>query len=106
VKALVPNTQKLKTMRQTFTWFGQQTIKRRKNEPFVMEALSAERKSDHIDNIQTVSSENEPKLKKRKEELETRISKNDEHLLSVDYWGVEREYEAPIMKPNEQNDTV
>ncbi len=88
-------------MRNKFTWFGKQIIKRRKNEPLIMEALSAERKTYHIDEILKSSTSKEIKLKKHKEELEKRVSKNNEHLTGIDSWGKERRYEAPIMKPNE-----
>ena len=50
-------------MRNKFTWFGKQAIKQRKNEPLIMEALSAERKTYHIDEIQQSSTSKEIKLK-------------------------------------------
>ncbi|QKJ28356.1 hypothetical protein HQ865_00795 [Mucilaginibacter mali] len=88
-------------MRTKFYPFARFAIRRRANHPRVMEALQAERKTYHNDNIQTSYKRKSIKLNRYGEELETRISKNDEHLISTDKWGIERNYEAPILKPNE-----
>jgi hypothetical protein len=88
-------------MRTKLNLFARYAVSRRANHPKIMEALTAERKTYAIDEFETSFHKKEIKLNRYAEKLETRISKGDEQLISTDKWGIERYYQAPIMKPNE-----
>ena len=88
-------------MRTKLNFIARLALRRRRNQPRIMETQIQERKTYAIDEIQTEFHRQETSLLADAEELQTRISKSDEQLIYTDEWKITRQYEVPIMKPNE-----